>query len=66
MKIESYSIASPIKGVCKLYGIWAQEGNKTAPLVYLQKPKWVGDEQWSEIVNAIKLELPAGYEVGGA
>ena len=63
MKIESYSIASPIKGVCKSHGIWAQEGNKTAPLVYLQRPKWIPENEWKKIIDSIRLDLPAGYEI---
>ena len=66
MSIESYFVASPVKGACKSYGIWVTEGNTSAPLVYLMKPRWVDNEQWSEIVNALKLELPSGYCVGKA
>jgi len=65
MKIEKYSVSSPINGVCKSYGIWGQEGSKIAPLAYLKKPKYITAEQWEKIVAAIKLELPVGFEIGG-
>jgi hypothetical protein len=66
MKVESYSIASPAKGLSKQHVILANEGCTGAPLVYLQRPKWIADDaQWLAIVASIRLELPAGFEVGG-
>lgn len=63
MKAESYSIQSPIRGICKSTGIWISEGNKMAPLVFFRKPKWVSDDQWLEIVNCIRIDLPKGFDV---
>lgn len=64
MKIESYSIAAPAKGLSKQHVILANEGCNGLPLIYLQRPKWIKDnEQWLKIVKSIKLELPAGFEV---
>jgi len=64
MKPKSYSVCKPIKGICKSYGIWANDGCITAPLVYLLRPKWIkGDDSWQTIVNAIRLELPAGVTI---
>jgi len=61
MKIESYSVNRPIKGVCKQYAIWGTEGGTTAPLVYLQRPKWITDDlEWEDIVDSIRLNLPKG------
>ena len=66
MKVESYSVGGPVDGLVKQHAIWAQEGSTVAPLVYLQRPKWIAnDAQWFTIVNAIRLQLPAGFEVGG-
>ena len=57
MEMESYSICKPIKGLCKSYGLWANSGNSTAPLVYFTKPKWIKEETFIKIVNSIRLEL---------
>jgi hypothetical protein len=48
----------------KRYGIWIQEDAKIVPLVFFQKPKWIPDEQWADIVNAIEINLPKGYRIG--
>lgn len=66
MKVESYSVEGPIKGLVKQHTVWAQEASCMAPLIYLQRPKWtVNDAQWLVIVNSVRLELPADFEVGG-
>jgi len=64
MKIESYSTNRPVAGICRQYGVWAQEGSVTSPLIYLQRPKWIKDDAaWLKIVESIRLELPQGFEV---
>ena len=66
MKVESYTVEGPIDGLVKQHAIWAQEGSTGAPLVYLQRPKWIAnDAQWLAIVASIRLELPVCFEVGG-
>ena len=66
MKVKSYSVEGPIKGLVKQHAIWAQEGNISGPLVYLQRPKWIAnDAQWLTIVNSVRMVLPADFEVGG-
>lgn len=65
MKIETYSVASPIKGICKSYAIWGQEGNEMAPLAYFTKPKWISDTDFIKIINSLTLNLPQGYEIKG-
>lgn len=58
MKIKSYSINGPLKGVCKNHGLWImQEPNIASPLIYFQKPKWVPADKWEQIVNSIRIEL---------
>ncbi len=64
MKIESYSIVRPVQGICKQYAIWGNAGNRTAPLVYLQRPKWIAESEWECIVKLVRLELPQDFEVG--
>lgn len=64
MNIEKYYVDGPIKGICKSHAIWGQDGGRISPVAYLRKPKYVTDEQWVEIVAAIKLELPVGFEIG--
>lgn len=66
MKVESYSVSGPVEGLVKQHAIWAYEGTTGAPLVYLQRPKWIAnDAQWLAIITSIRLDLPAGLEVGG-
>ncbi len=65
MKLESYSISKPIKGICKSYGIWGNQKGMTAPLVYFTRPKWIEkDEDWEKIISAIKLDLPENTIIG--
>ena len=64
MKIESYHICSPIKGLCKQYSLMVQEGNRAAHLVYFQRPKFIDDDaKWEQIVKSIKIDLPKGFEI---
>jgi hypothetical protein len=63
MKIERYYIGSPVEGLCKQRAIWISEGNQHTPLVYLQKPKHIKQEQWAEICNSISISLPSGFEI---
>ena len=64
MKLDSYSLCGPIKGICKQRAIWATSGNTTQPLIYLQRPKWITDDAvWSKIVDGLRLELPSGFEI---
>ena len=64
MKVESYFIGSPVDGFTKQWAVWCQEGSKSAPLVYLQRPKWIVDDaQWETIVNSISVNLPFQFEV---
>ena len=66
MKVERYTVEGPIHGLVKQHAIWAEEGNTGAPLVYLQRPKWIAnDAQWLTIVNSVRMVLPADFEVGG-
>ena len=58
--IQSYYVATPIKGVCKQHAIWGTEGNQSYPLVFLQRPKWIKDDVlWDKIVAGIRLDMPA-------
>lgn len=63
MKIKGYSICKPIEGLCKQYSIFIHEdnSNRCFPLVYLQKPKYVKQEAWDEICQAISISLPQDF-----
>lgn len=64
MKLESYCIGNPchISKQFRLDGFF--EPNILSTLVYLQRPKWIKDEEvWEKIVDSIKLELPVGFDV---
>lgn len=66
MKMGSYLINSPMEGVCKQWCILAQEQNKaySSPLVYLQRPKWItNDDDWERVVKSLHLSLPKDMEV---
>ena len=55
---SQYTIEKPIKGICKQYALWVTEGSKMYPLVYFQKPKWVSQERWVEIMGSMRISLP--------
>ena len=66
MRIKSYSICKPVKGICKQDAIWAMDAdsNATAPLIYLQRPKWITDDHcWNDILSELSLRLPLNFEV---
>jgi hypothetical protein len=64
MIIQSYSISSPVKGICKQHAAWGMTGNCAVPLIYLQRPKWITDDAvWENIVESVRLVLPDGLDV---
>ena len=66
MKIESFCVEGPIKGLVKQHAIWAYGDGTVIPLAYLQRPKGIAnDAQWLTIVASIRLQLPVDFEVGG-
>ena len=63
-KLEKYSICSPNKHIKQSWVAGMFEPNILAPIVYLQRPKWIDDnEKWNEIVKSIRLDLPQGFEI---
>ena len=65
-KIISYSITTePLSGICKRPALWAEclgeHGNISCPLIYFQKPKWIDEKSFLEIVKSIRLDLPKGF-----
>ena len=58
MDIDSYSICSPVKGITKQYAIWGNKGSSTFPLVYLQRPKHISDNDWQLVINHLSLDIP--------
>lgn len=64
MKLQSYCTGSPdsFSKQYRLDGLY--DPNIIATLVYLQRPKWIKDDEvWKKIVDSIKLELPLGFDV---
>ena len=58
MKPKSYSVNGPINGICKQHAVWVNSGSVSAPLIYLQRPKWIkNDEVWNEIVKSVRIDL---------
>ena len=63
VKIKSYTISPDgVKGFCKRPVILGSNGINGLPLCYLQKPKWMSDEQFRIVVHGIKLNLPSNIE----
>ena len=66
MKIKTYSICNPVKGICKQHSIMVEDEtqNFIAPLIYLQRPKWIKDDEcWEKIVQSVRITLPQGEEI---
>jgi hypothetical protein len=64
MKFSAYNISGPIDGVCKQHAIWGGTENQHMPLVYLQRPKWIkDDEAWQRIVDSVSLNLMKTDEI---
>lgn len=66
--INSYSISTePLSGICKQPALWGdgygKHGNTSIPLIYFQKPKWIDEESFLQIVKSIQLNLPKGFKV---
>jgi hypothetical protein len=66
--IKNYSICGPIRGICKRPAIWGHmtvDGmpNGMVPLVYFQKPKWLDEETFHEIVKTVTVNLPRGLGI---
>jgi hypothetical protein len=65
-KLNSYSVCAPSKGLNKRWYIGGLfSPNIISPLFYIQKPKWISDESFQKIVDAIRLEIPQGFHVIG-
>ena len=63
-KPSHYEVSGPISGICKSWGVWGQDGNITAPLFCMQRPKWIKDDAcWEKIVTSVKLNLPSETEI---
>lgn len=59
MGIEKYSVERI--GSKGRPAIWAVSGNSTYPICYLQKPKWMTDEQFQKVVDAIRLNAEKDF-----
>lgn len=63
MKVESYSKLKPYETKSKQYSIWINSSSQTWPLIYLQRPKWIKDDNdWEMIVDSIEINLKRGTE----
>jgi len=66
MKFSAYSIeTSGIKGICKSPSVWGHDAtnNGMYPLIYLKKPKWMSDKQFSKVVKGITLNINANEDI---
>jgi hypothetical protein len=39
--------------------------NESVPIIYFQKPKWISEESFLNIVGRINLDMPAGFIIKG-
>lgn len=46
-----------------IWGIDARTPTESYPILYIKFSKYVSKEKQIEVLNAIKLELPAGYKL---
>lgn len=64
MRVTHYHISGPVKGLWKQSAIVGRERTTVAPLVYLQRPKWIKDDAiWKKIVGSVQLQLPQNFEI---
>jgi hypothetical protein len=64
--LVGYSISTDGLAYIKSAAIYGHyKPNTIAPLVYLQKPKWVSDEDFKRIISSLKLELALMEKVDG-
>lgn len=64
MKIKSYYINKDgVKGLVKSAGIWGTSGNKSFPLIYFKRPKFISEEKFKEIIDHITLTIRNDFEV---
>lgn len=66
MKVGHYVTSGPWKGIAKQHHILGREDHTNVywPLVYLQRPKWIKDDDcWQKIVDSVRLQLPKNFEV---
>jgi len=54
------TICGPIKGICKQYAIWNEQGSSCVPVVFFQKPKWIKNEEaWIKFIRSMEIRLSA-------
>ena len=66
MILGKYGPSGPVSGLWKQNAIvgYAEEGNYIAPILYLQRPKWIKDDDvWQKICDNVRLDLPKGMEI---
>ena len=56
MGIEKYSVER-IKP-CKQFAVWAVNGNRMFPVMYLQKPGWMSAEEYEKVCKCIRFDAP--------
>lgn len=55
MNIELHK---PITGICKSWGLWEKdENNSISPLIYFKKTKYISQEKYEKIMNAMKIYM---------
>lgn len=65
MKLIRYSISTD-KWPVRSPTVWGYGDveNYVAPILYIRRPKWIKDDGvWEQIVQSIRLDLPAGLEI---
>ena len=70
MKLIALEKSGPIQGICKQSGLWAEVESDlvvgysyVTPLVYFQKPKWIDEDVFKEIIKALTISLPKDFKL---
>jgi len=51
-------LSGPIKGVSKTYALWAEDGEKSIPIVFLRKPKSVKNNgAWMHFICGLFMSI---------
>ena len=64
IKIESYE-KDTTHDWLKSDIIWANGSGASAPILHIRKPKWLSQESYDKILEAIEFDLNVGFEILG-
>ena len=66
MIVERPYICDSITGTCKQHALWANDKNRKGchfPLIYFQKPNWIGKDDFDRLIKQISINIPKEVEL---